>query len=138
MKTVFGDTSYWIAISRRADALHQKARQVARQLGSFRTVTSEMVLIEYLNEMSKHGQNQRRLAVQTVIDLQNDPDVEVVAVTSQQFWEAVQFYGDRLDQRWSLVDCSSFLVMKDKKIREALTHDRDFRSLGFTALLRDD
>ena len=97
-----------------------------------------MVLIEYLNEMSKHGQNQRRLAVQTVIDLQNDPDVEVVAVTSQQFWEAVQFYGDRLDQRWSLVDCSSFLVMKDKKIREALTHDRDFRSLGFTALLRDD
>lgn len=138
MRTVFGDTGYWIAISRRADALHQKARQVAQQIGEVRIITSEMVLIEYLNEMSKHGQDHRLMAVATVKDLQNDDNVEIVPVTSQQFWDAVQYYESRPDQRWSLVDCVSFQIMTKEKIHEALAHDRDFRQAGFTALLRDD
>ena len=138
MKIVFGDTGYWIAISRRTDGLHQKARLVAQQIGDVRIVTSEMVLIEYLNEMSKHGPNHRRMAVETVKDLQNDSSVEIVPVTSEQFWEAVEYYGSRLDQRWSLVDCVSFMLMGEKKIQDALAHDSDFESAGFRALLRDD
>lgn len=138
MRAVFGDTGYWIAISRRADGLHQRARLVAQQIGDVRIVTSEMVLIEYLNEMSKHGEQQRRMAVETVNDLRYDDNVEIVPATSQQFWEAVQYYDSHRDQRWSLVDCVSFMIMGEKKIQNALAHDRDFWSAGFRPLLREN
>ena len=96
-RTVFGDTGYCVATSRGADGLSQRAAQVAQQIGDVKIVASEMVLIEYLNVMSKYGPNQRRMAVDTVKNLRSDPRVEVVPVTSQQFWEAVQYYESRLD-----------------------------------------
>ena len=138
MNTIFADSGYWIAVTRTGDALHQKALLVARQISPFKTITSELVLIEYLNDMSRLGEGYRRLAVEMVKDLRNDPDVEIVPATSHQFWEAVQYYDSRRDQRWSLVDCSSFLIMEELKIRDALAHDRDFWSAGFRPLLRDN
>ena len=137
-RTVFGDTGYWVATTRNSDELNRRAAQVAQQIGEVKIVTSEMVLIEYLNLMSKYGPAQRRAAIETVTNLRNQPNVEIVPVTSQQFWDAAQYYGARLDQRWSLVDCSSFQIMQCKGIHEALANDRDFRQAGFTALLRDD
>ena len=138
MDEVFADSGYWIALQHPQDQLHQKANIVHQQLGSLRIVTSELVLVEFLNHMSRLGEYNRLLAFNEAVRLGNDPDVEVVSVTTQQFWEAVQYYGKYLDQRWSLVDCSSFLIMRCKGIQGALTHDRDFRSAGFSALLRDD
>lgn len=78
------------------------------------------------------------MAVEAVKRLRNDRNVEIIPTTSQQFWEAVQYYDSRRDQRWSLVDCSSFLIMKELKIQNALAHDRDFWGAGFRPLLRDD
>jgi len=40
------------------------------------------------------------------------------------------------DKEWSLVDCASFLVMRDEDIELALTADHHFEQMGFTALLR--
>jgi predicted nucleic acid-binding protein len=138
MNRVFADSGYWIALLRSRDALHQKAQHLAQQFRDYKIVTSELVLVEYLNDMSKLGGGYRRMAVDAVKRLRNDRNMEIVPTTSQQFWEAVQYYGSRRDQRWSLVDCSSFLIMEELKIRDALAHDRDFRQAGFTALLRDD
>ena len=45
--------------------------------------------------------------------------------------------GARGDQRWSLTDCASFLVMEERNITAALAYDRDFEQPGFTALLRE-
>ena len=138
MGKVFADSGYWIALQHPQDELHQKANLVHQQLGSIEIVTSELVLAEFLNHMSKLGQYNRLLAFNEAIRLRNAPSVDVVSLTDQQFWEAVQYYGNHLDQRWSLVDCSSFLIMRCKGIQGALTHDRDFRSAGFRPLLRDD
>ena len=49
MITVFADAGYWIAMYDPQDALHPKARQVTRELGQISIVTSEMVLVEFLN-----------------------------------------------------------------------------------------
>ena len=46
-------------------------------------------------------------------------------------------YASRSDQRWSLTDCASFLVMEERNISEALAYDRDFEQAGFSALLRE-
>lgn len=138
MDEVFADSGYWIARTCPNDALHQKANLVAGQLGSRRIVTSEMVLVEFLNYMSKLGSQNRRLAVETVQDLYDNPRVEIVPVNSQQLWAAVDLYAGRPNLRWSLVDCISFMIMQEKRIRDALAYDHDFRQAGYRALLRDD
>ena len=138
MDKVFADSGYWIARACRNDALHRKANLVARQIGSRPIVTSEMVLVEFLNYMSKLGSYNRGVAVDTVRELRTNRAVEIVPHTTEQFGEAIDFYELHADLRWGLVDCVSFLIMTDKKIQDALAHDRDFEIAGFRALLRDN
>lgn len=95
-----------------------------------------MVLIEVLNHFSRGGENSRRAAVEVIAELNADPDVDVIPLTSEQFADAVDRYGSRLDQSWSLVDCSSFVLMEERGIRDALAYDVDFVQAGFNALLR--
>jgi predicted nucleic acid-binding protein len=61
----------------------------------------------------------------------------VVPQTPELFRDALALYGDRVDQSWSLTDCASFLIMEQRQITEALTHDRHFEQRGYSALLRD-
>ena len=49
MRLVFADSGYWIASINLGDELSERARLVAASLGSFRIITSEMVLIEVFN-----------------------------------------------------------------------------------------
>ena len=73
-----------------------------------------------------------------VRELEDNPDVEIVPQTDTQFRTAVERYASRSDQRWSLTDCASFLLMEERGITEALAYDRDFEQAGFIALLRDE
>jgi predicted nucleic acid-binding protein len=40
----------------------------------------------------------------------------------------------RQDKDYSFTDCTSFVVMRELKLREALTTDRHFRQMGFQVL----
>jgi predicted nucleic acid-binding protein len=42
----------------------------------------------------------------------------------------------RKDKVWSQVDSSSFIVMQQLKLQEALTTDRHFEQAGFVRLLK--
>ena len=143
MNVVFADAGYFIANLDGRDPLHERARTVAAGLELFGTVTTQMVIAEVLNYASRGGDYLRSLAVQMVRNLQARPDVQVVPQgglvvpqTDAQFSAAVERYGARPDQTWSLTDCASFLVMEERNITEALAYDRDFEQAGFTALLR--
>ena len=136
MKTVFADTGYWIALLNPQDSLHEMAIQRASQLLPFRTVTTEMVLVEFLTSASLRQVQLRRQAVETVRRLKTTPDVEIVPQSSHQFNAALEMYASRLDKQWSLTDCASFVLMQERNIWEALAHDRNFEQAGFTPLLR--
>ncbi len=97
-----------------------------------------MVLVEFLNLMGRLGQYTSKTVADTVERLANDPNVEIVSQTSFQFMSAASLYASRLDQRWSVTDCASFLLMEERRIRKALAHDRDFAQAGFDTLLRED
>lgn len=66
----------------------------------------------------------------------NDDDVEILSVDSELFSKALKFYSSRIDKEWGLTDCISFVVMKDRKLKDALTSDHHFEQAGFQALLR--
>ena len=136
MTAVFADAGYWIALWRPRDALHGRAVTVSESLGPVAVVTTQMVLTEALNAMATTGESRRRFAVQMVREMEQNPDVEIIPQTDRQFRAAVERYAARSDQRWSLTDCVSFLVMEERSITDALAFDRDFEQAGFTALLR--
>jgi predicted nucleic acid-binding protein len=136
MRTLFADAGYLIALLNERDPLRARAETVTAALRPFRLVTTQMVLIEVLNFMSRAGAGGRRLAAGMAQDFAMNPAVDIVPQTDEQFRAAVERYAARTDQTWSLTDCASFLVMEERNITEALAYDRDFEQAGFTALLR--
>ena len=137
MSPVFADSGYWIALWNPRDGLHERALAIERTLRATPIVTTEFVLIEALNFVAGMGGFRRRFTARMVQQLDADPDVEIVAQTEGRFRAAVERYAARPDQRWSLTDCASFLLMEERGIGEALAHDRDFEQAGFSALLRE-
>lgn len=53
MREVFADTSYWVAVSCPRDQLHTIALSAKESLGESVLVTTDEVLVEFLNLMSK-------------------------------------------------------------------------------------
>jgi len=96
-----------------------------------------MVLVEVLNGFSAEGAHFRRSVAVFVPKIIEDKVIDLVPQTSELFRDAFALYRDRPDKRWSLTDCSSFLIMDRRRIQEALTHDRHFEQRGYRALLRD-
>lgn len=135
MTRVFADAGYWIALLNPKDGLHAKARQVSGKLGRSRIVTSEMVLTEVLNAFAGKGEPLRTAACKLVEQIRSDPNAEVVPMTSNAFRQAMERYCSRSDKTWGLTDCTSFLIMEQKGIGDALCADRDFQQAGFSALL---
>ena len=136
MRELFADTGYWIALISPRDRLRERVLQETYKLGGDRLVTSQMVLVEVLNHFARQGDLARKAASETVIRLKTDPSTEVIEQSSEQFEKALDLYDKRLDQTWSLVDCSSFVLMEKRGIQDALAYDVDFVQAGFNALLR--
>ena len=61
--------------------------------------------------------------------------VEIV-FTDKRLWNtAWQLYEMHKDKEWSLTDCISMVVMKERQISEVLTKDHHFEQAGFVKLL---
>ena len=138
MRTLLADSGHWIALLHPRDQMHERAKAVAAGLESVAIITTQMALAEALNHLSREGERLRYLAVQMVRGPEDNPDVEIIPQTDTQIRTAIERYASRPDQRWSLTDCASFLVMEERGISEALAYDRDFKQAGFVALLRAD
>jgi len=62
--------------------------------------------------------------------------VDVVHVDTTLDAQAWQLLVDRPDKVWSLVDCASFVVMRQNRLIESLTTDPHFEQAGFVRLLK--
>lgn len=90
--------------------------------------------MEIGNALSK--QRYRPAAVELLLSLENDPKVEIVPVSGDLYAQAFKLFSERTDKEWGLVDCVSFVVMRERGITDALTSDNHFRQAGFNALMR--
>jgi len=132
VKAVFADAFYFVALLNRGDQHHAKVTAAARQLRE-NLVTTEWVLIELADALAES--KSRRLVSPFIRELSQDPNVQIIPVTSDLFQRGLRLYDERQDKGWTLTDCTSFVVMRDGNIADALTGDHHFEQAGFKALL---
>lgn len=136
MKRLFADTAYWIALTNSFDQYHSTAIKVSSSLGTCRIFTTEAVLTEFLNALADKGPLVRAAAVDMVHAIMKNSQVTVIPQSKRTFSTSLAFYKARPDKGYSLTDCGSMLLMRERRLSEALTTDRHFEQEGFIALLR--
>ncbi len=136
MRQVFADTAYWLALTNPFDQHHDKATRASALLEDKRIVTSDAVLTEYLNALGDKGSAIRLAAVRSAETILRNPGVTVIAQTRKVFLKGFALYKARPDKGYSLTDCVSMTIMRQRKITHALTTDRHFEQEGFVALMR--
>jgi len=134
--TVFADTFYWLAIARPRDPWHAEAWRWVHATAATRIITTDEVLTEFLNGMSKSGPAGRAHAAATIHDIRSNPGVDVLPQTRADFDAALALYEARLDKDYSLVDCRSMSAMKSLGLTEILTNDHHFTQEGFAILFQ--
>ncbi len=137
MKTLFADTGYGIALLVKTDDLHATAIASHRELRGCRILTTDLVLVELLNDLSGRGSYLRNAGVELVEGWTIRGNDHTIPVSDGLFADTLARYGARRDKSWSFTDCASMVVCDQEGISEVLTYDHHFQQAGFTALLRD-
>lgn len=132
MTPLFIDSAYVLALINDRDQYHENAKRLVRRYRRQSLVTSEGVLLEVGNFLSARFRTQ---AVEVIEQFLTSPDIEVVYTTPQLLVSALALYKRMSDKEWSLADCISFVIMRERGISEALTSDHHFTQAGFRALL---
>lgn len=137
MRSIFADTSYWIAIIQPKDQWHRIALQARERLGDVRLVTTHAVLMEFLTSLAGRGSSLRKKGVEFVREIMRDPNIDVVQSTRYLFNAGLEKYEQRPDKGYSLPDCMSMVVMQEGAMTEVLTSDHHFEQEGFIILMKD-
>ena len=132
---IFLDAVFIIALVNEDDDLHKQASELSILYEGYSLLVTDVVLLEVGNAMSR---NHKQGAVEIIEGLLTSDSVEVVYLTPQLFQQAFDLYKTYQDKAWGLVDCISFVVMRDAGVTAALTFDRHFEQAGFQALMRED
>jgi predicted nucleic acid-binding protein len=135
-RDVFLDTSGLYALVDKNDSWHDKATRVVRQILQSRRklITTDQIIIETVNlsvARKSHFVGKR------VLDLvEQSTGITVEWIGSLRVDSAKTFYRKHSDHAFSFTDCTSFIVMHELKLIEALTSDEHFTQARFRALLR--
>lgn len=138
MTDCFVDTSGWAEWVDQALLYHAQARNAIREVvkRGGRLVTSSVVLAELTALLVSPLRIPKGKQIQFLDDLRSDPSVDIVPFDRQLEGEAWDLWRSRPDKAWSLVDCASFVVMRQRKLLEAITSDHHFEQAGFVRLLQ--
>ena len=132
---VFLDTVFVVALINRRDQYHQQACELTDRFERHPLLTTDAVLLEIGNALAR---NYKEEAVEILEHFFTSDEVEIVHLTPQLFGQAFELYRSHKDKEWGLVDCISFVVMRERNLDQALTFDRHFAQAGFQALMREE
>lgn len=138
MMTVFVDTQYWIAVTRPNDSWAVSAKEAKSTLENPFLITTDEVLVEFLNAFASRGEHLRQTATKMVGAILDNPNVRVIPQSRDSFLRGIEFYKNRLDKAYSLTDCVSINTMKDKEIFKVLTNDHHFEQEGYEILMKKE
>ena len=133
---LFLDTSGFYALLSIADRAHHKATSELERARKekCRLVTTDYVLSETVTLLKARGI--AHLSWQLFDLLDQSQALRMEHIDPQRFAQTRQYFLKHMDQTYSFADCSSFVVMHELGLRDALTTDSHFHQAGFKALLR--
>lgn len=136
VESVFADTSFFFALAAKRDHAHRRAVDLyARLLKAGRTViTTDYVLDETLTLVKLRTDADTAWALLERIEESGSIDIE--SIHAARFRAAKLLFRKHADHEYSFTDCTSFAVMRELKLQEALTTDAHFTEAGFKALLK--
>ena len=131
---IFVDTLFVVALINPRDQYHAKARELAAKYEDNPLLVTDAVLLEIGNGLAR---NYKQEAIDVIEDFLDSEEVQIVRLTTELFERAFDLYKKYEDKDWGLIDCISFIAMKDAGVTEALTFDQDFEQAGFKALMAE-
>jgi len=134
MNRWFADSFFFIALLSEKDRNHHKTVEILDQLESA-LVTTEWVLAEVADAMSRPPARAKCFALFEF--LKSHPLVSIVHAGHDHYERGLELYASRPDKDWSLTDCTSFVIMREYGLTDALTGDRHFEQAGFQTLLAE-
>jgi predicted nucleic acid-binding protein len=136
---IFADTSGWGNLVDPSQKHHAQAatiyRDIRRQSGKF--ITTNYVINELVALFTSPLRLPREKTTAFIDAMKMSAYVEIVHIDTNLDIEAWEMLKQFRDKDWSLVDCSSFVLMKQRGIVKAWTHDHHFEQAGFVRLLGD-
>lgn len=135
--SIFVDTGGHYAMLNPRDQWHAKAHEVlaARRTEATRFVTTDYVLQETATLLRVRGQT--HLVEPWLEDVFRSNRCRIEWTTPERFHHVRRFFAKHDDKQWSFTDCTSFCVMRELGIHQALASDSHFEQAGFERLLSD-
>ena len=132
---VFVDTSGLYALVDKKDANAATARD---ELGRIARIGQKLVVTDYVIDEAvtlAKARSGARVALRILDLIEQSLGIRVERIDAGRFDEAKAFFRRHADHDYSFTDCSSFVLMRELELRQALTSDRHFSEAGFEALL---
>ena len=134
-KPVFADSSFFCALAAKRDSVHDAALAAFDELVDENRliVTTDYIIDEALT-LTKARTNSM-VALALLDRIENSPAVILELMSGIRLDAAKLFFRKHADHGYSFTDCTSFVVMRELGLTDALTTDRHFREAGFKPLL---
>jgi predicted nucleic acid-binding protein len=134
-REIFVDTSGLYALVDKKDAHHPTARGVVERLlrAGRRLVATDYVLAEAVN--LANARSGTRIAIRVLDLIEQSAGIRIEWIGMSRFDLTKAFFRKHADHDYSFTDCTSFVVMRELKLSQALTTDKHFLQAGFEALL---
>ncbi len=136
MTGLFVDTAGWMACADAADPVHEPAcaaRDIALEQGVI-LVTTDYVMDETLTLI------RMRLGLRAAkawwSQVEGSSRVRWEWIGLERAEKARKAFFRFRDKNYSFTDCTSFVVMQELRLKQALTTDHHFRQMGFQLLPR--
>lgn len=130
------DSAGFLALWDAADEYHDQAVRVqaelVRKLRGF--MTTEYIVDETATLLlARHS---HAAAADFLDAVERSDSLRLEWIGPERFYAAARLFRRHGDKEWSFTDCVSFSIMRELRIRDALTTDHHFRQAGFVPLLK--
>ena len=134
---LFVDTSGWIEVFGTTLPYHKKARDILAQAVERQRpiITTNYVITEFIGNGCKKCKLSREGLFRAVDEITKLRGIKIVHISAEIHKEEIKHLRGMPDKIWSLVDATSFHVMHEFGIIEALAKDGDFTQAGFKELI---
>ncbi|MGM0653112.1 MAG: type II toxin-antitoxin system VapC family toxin [Bacillota bacterium] len=134
MRKVFVDTGAWYALKNKNDPNHSAAVAFFRSLPEAGTIcyTSDYIIDETIT-LTRVRLNNHQAASTLAQELLSEQAAKVIYTAPLYLPRALAIFKKFADQNFSFTDCTSFAIMENMKIEEALAFDHhfSFEAFGF-------